>query len=539
MCWFPPIISLSSSGCTEPMGSLWCQLHGEPKVSWALGAGHQAFVAADAPHGWIIQKLINVRHLIWFCRKPAHGTFSKGPGSCRFIFLAVVIHNFLCFHPQIQEKQMTEKRWSYWLPKSQKMLHFFFWNLASNASSFWPRDGHSSLSSEISGTVGAWNIFTMKPSSSFVCTMNDGCTLDGVAWTSDVFGVVWKELALINSVFHTLLLSLLHSVAWIHEYFCSHTWHLCWPLKTWCPSLAGLPKEPGTTLWLMVRNTKAVMTAFAVRGTEVASLGFLSSFFEVCWGMAGRPGALSSCWESVCGPKHAGLTSDVPWEEGRFSRDISAAWCNLWSSSIFCFNSCSSKAFASFLFIWCLSSFTHCSCSLHRLYFWALSSLKENWFSANKLLLAIYDKLLNISFVCHRWVCRISWFRNHDHSLFHVRPFITSCRCCSRKLWTLILRNAGWVISWIWFWCYLWFKIWASSRGSEVLAFAGKWFQWGVSETPCAVAGAAPEVRQRSWPGSDPAVVQKLKTLVMVTVALGKFLNNSWWTLVIVISLLI
>lgn len=89
-------------------------------------------------------------------------------------------------------------------------------------------------------------------------------------------------------------------------------------------------------------------------------------------------------------------------------------------------------------------------------------------FSANKLLLAIHDNLLNISFVCHRWVWRIFWFRNRDHPLFpkmgkntsfmtvycngpgrkishrwrhrlylHVWPFITSCRCCSRKLWTL------------------------------------------------------------------------------------------------------
>ena len=89
-------------------------------------------------------------------------------------------------------------------------------------------------------------------------------------------------------------------------------------------------------------------------------------------------------------------------------------------------------------------------------------------FSANKLLLAIHDNLLNISVVCHGWVCRISWFRNCDHPLFpkmgedtsfmtvywngsgrkgsnrwrhwlylHVRPFISSCRCCSRKLWTL------------------------------------------------------------------------------------------------------
>lgn len=33
------------------------------------------------------------------------------------------------------------------------------------------------------------------PKASFVCTVGDGCTLDGVAWTvpSDVFGVVWKE----------------------------------------------------------------------------------------------------------------------------------------------------------------------------------------------------------------------------------------------------------------------------------------------------------------------------------------------------------
>ena len=123
----------------------------------------------------------------------------------------------------------------------------FFWNLVSNASSFWPRDGHSSLSSEISGTVGAWNIFTMKPRAYFVCTVGDGYTLDSVAWmsASDMFGVVWKELVLITSVFHTLLWPLLHCVAWIHEYFCSHTWHLCWPLKTWRPSLAGLPKEPG------------------------------------------------------------------------------------------------------------------------------------------------------------------------------------------------------------------------------------------------------------------------------------------------------
>ena len=27
------------------------ELHGEPKVSWALGAGSQGFVAVDTPHG--------------------------------------------------------------------------------------------------------------------------------------------------------------------------------------------------------------------------------------------------------------------------------------------------------------------------------------------------------------------------------------------------------------------------------------------------------------------------------------------------------
>ena len=150
---------------------------------------------------------------IWFCRKPAHGTFSKGPGSCRFIFLPVVIHNFLCFHLQIQEKQMTKKRWFYWLPKPQKMLHFFETWLRMHLH--FDLDGHSSLSSEIWGTVGAWNIFTMKSRAYFVCTVGDGSTLDGVAWTSasDVFGVVWKELVLITSVFHTLLWFLLHSVA--------------------------------------------------------------------------------------------------------------------------------------------------------------------------------------------------------------------------------------------------------------------------------------------------------------------------------------
>ena len=90
-------------------------------------------------------------------------------------------------------------------------------------------------------------------------------------------------------------------------------------------------------------------------------------------------------------------------------------------------------------------------------------------FSANKLLLAIHDKLPNIIFVCRRWVCRISQFRNHDHPLFHVRPFITSCRCCSRKLWTLILRNAGWIISWIWFWVTFDLK---SEHQAEVLRFS-------------------------------------------------------------------
>lgn len=36
------------------------------------------------------------------------------------------------------------------------------------------------------------------PNASFVCTVGDGCTVEGVAWTmpSDVFGVVCKELAL-------------------------------------------------------------------------------------------------------------------------------------------------------------------------------------------------------------------------------------------------------------------------------------------------------------------------------------------------------
>ena len=62
------------------------------------------------------------------------------------------------------------------------------------------------------------------------------------------------------------------------------------------------------TPWLAAGDTKAVVAAFAIRGTEDASLGFSSTFFEVCWEMAGRPGALSSCWESVCGSKHAGLT---------------------------------------------------------------------------------------------------------------------------------------------------------------------------------------------------------------------------------------
>jgi hypothetical protein len=38
------------------------------------------------------------------------------------------------------------------------------------------------------------------PNASFVCTVGEGCTLDGVAWAipSDVFGVVWKELVLVT-----------------------------------------------------------------------------------------------------------------------------------------------------------------------------------------------------------------------------------------------------------------------------------------------------------------------------------------------------
>lgn len=40
------------------------------------------------------------------------------------------------------------------------------------------------------------------------------------------------------------------------------------------------------------------------------------------------------------------------------------------------------------------------------------------WFSTNKLLLAIHNNLLNVSFGRQRWVCRIFWFRNHDHPLF-------------------------------------------------------------------------------------------------------------------------
>lgn len=38
------------------------------------------------------------------------------------------------------------------------------------------------------------------PNASFVCTVGEGCALEGVAWTvpSEVFGVVWKELVLIT-----------------------------------------------------------------------------------------------------------------------------------------------------------------------------------------------------------------------------------------------------------------------------------------------------------------------------------------------------
>lgn len=75
-------------------------------------------------------------------------------------------------------------------------------------------------------------------------------------------------------------------------------------------SITGGPAKGAgqATPWLAAGDTEAVATALAVRGTGGASLGFSSAFFEVCWGTAGRPGALSSCWECVCASKHAGLT---------------------------------------------------------------------------------------------------------------------------------------------------------------------------------------------------------------------------------------
>lgn len=49
-------------------------------------------------------------------------TWDKAVTQCFFT------HNFLCFHLRTQEKQMTKKRWSYWLPKPQKTLHFLHWS---------------------------------------------------------------------------------------------------------------------------------------------------------------------------------------------------------------------------------------------------------------------------------------------------------------------------------------------------------------------------------------------------------------------------
>ena len=229
----------------------------------------------------------------------------------------------------------------------------FFWNLASNASSFWPRwpflfvirnmrncrslkHIHDEIESLLCVHGGWWQHFGW-------------CCLNQCQWCvwSCVKGTCVNNLCVSHPPLISAPLCGLNSWVLLYTYLAS----LLAPENM--ASITGWPAK-GTgqaTLWLTAGNTKPVVTAFAITGTEVASLGFSSAFFKVCWRMAGRLRALSSCWESVCVPKHAGLTSDIPWEEGRFSWDISATCCNLWNSSIFCFNSCSSKAFASFLFI--------------------------------------------------------------------------------------------------------------------------------------------------------------------------------------------
>lgn len=89
----------------------------------------------------------------------------------------------------------------------------------------------------------------------------------------------------------------------------------------------------------------------------------------------------------------------------------------------------------------------------------------EFWLSTNKLLLAVHNDLLNVSSGCQRGLCRVSGFRNHDHSLFPIMGkiilfitvykssswwklrnrlmylliwlFITLWRCYFRNFWTL------------------------------------------------------------------------------------------------------
>lgn len=92
----------------------------------------------------------------------------------------------------------------------------------------------------------------------------------------------------------------------------------------------------------------------------------------------------------------------------------------------------------------------------------------EFWVSTNELLLAVHNNLLKVSSGSQGGLCRVSRFRNHDHSLFptmrkntmftvlykssswwtlrnrlmyslylHIQFFVTSWRWYSRNFWTL------------------------------------------------------------------------------------------------------
>lgn len=59
---------------------------------------------------------------------------------------------------------------------------------------------------------------------------------------------------------------------------------------------------------LAAGNSKVLLTAFTIRGTEGSSCGFSPELSEVWWLMDERLGPLNSCWEQVFCPTHTRLT---------------------------------------------------------------------------------------------------------------------------------------------------------------------------------------------------------------------------------------